>query len=114
MLDQSFSYAAAAGSRPGVTILTLTGPLTIGNIFALQAEMRTLKPPCLILDLTHVPYMDSAGLGVLMNAFVSAQGDGRKLLLANVNQRVLSLFEMTRVESILPIFPSVQTAEAQA
>jgi anti-anti-sigma factor len=114
MLEQGFSYSTAAGSRPGVTILTLTGPLTLSNIFQLQAEIRSLKPPCLIVDLAQVPYMDSAGLGVLMNAFVSAQDGGRKVLLANVNDRLRALFEMTRVDSILHVAGSVEAAEGEA
>ena len=114
MLEQEFSYATSDGTKPGVTILTLDGPFTIGNIFQIQSDLRTLKPPCLIVDFAGVPYMDSAGLGVIMNAFVSAQGGGRKVFVANVNDRIRSLLEMTRVDRVLEVCESVQAAEAQA
>lgn len=114
MLDQGLTYTTSEGSKPGVTILKLTGPFTIGNMFQLQAEMRTMTPDCTIVDLSSVPYMDSAGLGVLMNAFVSAQSHGRKFFLVGVNERIRSLLEMTRVESLLQICDSVEAAEAQA
>ena len=114
MLEQGFRYSASDGSKPGVAVLTLEGPFTISNIFELQAEIRNVRPPCLILDLAGVPYMDSAGLGVIMNAFVSAQSGGRKLLLVHVNERIQSLFEMTKVDSLLPTYMSLEAAEANA
>lgn len=111
MLEQGFTYTTSEGSRPGITILTLEGPFTIGNIFQLQTDLRNLRPACLIMDLKGVPYMDSAGLGVIMNAFVSAQSGGRKLRLVHVNERVQSLLEMTKVDSLLPSYNSLEAAE---
>lgn len=114
MLEEGFTYSTADGSKPGVTILTLAGPFTLANIFQVQSDLRGLKPPCLVMDLAQVPYMDSAGLGVIMNAFVSAQGGGRKVVLANVNERIRSLLEMTRVDAVLQVCESVEAAEAQS
>lgn len=114
MLEQGLTYTTAQGSKPGVTILALTGPFVIANMFQLQSELRTLQPACLIVDMASVPYMDSAGLGVLMNSFVSAQSHGRKFLLAGVNERIRSLFEMTQVDSIFRMYDSVQSAESEA
>ena len=85
MLDKELSYITSPGAKEGTVILTLDGPFTLSNIFKFQGELRALKPPCLIMDMTSVPYMDSAGLGVIMNYFVSAQGGGRKFYLVGVN-----------------------------
>jgi anti-anti-sigma regulatory factor len=49
-----------------------------------------------------------------MNYFVSAQSAGRKLLLAGVNERVHSLFEMTKVDSVLHAYNTVEAAQAEA
>ena len=70
-----------------------------------------MTPACLILDLSGVPYMDSAGLGVIMNYFVAAQDDHRKFLLAGVNERIVALLEMTKVDQVLILYPSVEAAE---
>jgi anti-sigma B factor antagonist len=91
----------------------LQGPFTIEDIFGIQSDLRSLKPPCLIIDLAGVPFMDSSALGVIMNAFVSAQGSGRKVLLANLSDRVRTLLETTRVDRVLPVFESVAAAESQ-
>src|SRR5947209_8031297 len=114
MLEQELSYTVSDGAREGVVVLALQGPFTLGNMFKLQSELRDITPPCLIMDLAAVPYMDSAGLGVLMNYFVSAQGHDRKLLLTGVSDRIRSLFEMTKVDGLLKICDSIEAAEASA
>ena len=93
-------------------ILQLVGPLTLSTIFGFQNELRAATPGVLILDLSETPYIDSAGLGLIMNYYVSAMDHGRKLLLAGVNERVKALLEMTKVQSVLTSFPSVAEAEA--
>ena len=93
-------------------ILKLAGPLTISTIFGFQNELRAMTPEVLIVDLSETPYMDSAGLGLIMNSYVSAQDHQRKLLLAAVNERIQALFEMTKVSGVLPVFATVEAAEA--
>lgn len=103
-----------ADGRDGVIVLALNGPLTLQNIFAFQDEVARHEPPLLIIDLTESPYMDSAGLGSLMNAYVHAQKNGRKLVLAGANMRVNALLEMTKVHLILKNYATVAEAKATA
>jgi anti-anti-sigma factor len=112
MRDEPLAVTAKSGLHEGTTILMLQGPLTLPNTFDLQRDLAERKPPVLIFDLTESPYMDSAGLGLLMNYYVSAEKNGRKVLLAGVNQRIHALFEMTRVHLILKNYPTVADAEA--
>lgn len=112
MRDEPLTHSFTAGERDGTTILKLSGPLTISTMFGFQDELRAVKAKVLIIDLSETPYMDSAGLGLIMNSHVSAQDQGRKLLLAGVNERVKALFEMTKVQAVLTSFPSVAEAEA--
>jgi anti-anti-sigma factor len=114
MLDKELSYTTSDGAKEGTVVLTLDGPFTLGNMFQLQDDLRMMKPACLIMDLTSVPYMDSAGLGVIMNYFVSAQGAGRKFFLVGVNDRLRALLEMTKVDSVLRMCDSVEAAQALA
>ena len=114
MLDKELSYTTSNGAKEGMVVLALDGPFTLGNMFQLQDNLRMMKPACLIMDLTSVPYMDSAGLGVIMNYFVSAQSAGRKFFLVGVNDRLRALLEMTKVDSILRVCDTVETAQALA
>ena len=92
--------------------MKLTGPLTLQNIFEFQNELATNKPPMMIFDLSDVPYMDSAGIGVLINYYVSAERNGRKMALAGVNERVDALLVLTKVQKLLRSFSTVDEAVA--
>jgi anti-anti-sigma factor len=81
-------------------------------MLSFQSEFRSLRPAVLILDLSGTSYMDSAGLGLIMNAHVAAEAGKRKFLVAGTNGRVQSLMELTKVTRVLPMFPSVDAAEA--
>jgi anti-sigma B factor antagonist len=95
----------------GQRVLCLRGPLTMENLPSFQnAIRREENAPTVILDLSDVPYMDSAGLGSLVSAYVTRQKATRRIALSGVNERVLKLFETTRVEPLFLIFPTLDDA----
>lgn len=106
------TFTQRPGSRDGIEILSISGPFTLGNMFQLQRALQELHPPYLIFDLSQVPYMDSAGLGLLVNFYVAAQKNGRKMAVVGASQRIMALFEMTKVDSLLKLYPTVEAAEA--
>jgi anti-anti-sigma factor len=112
MRDEPLAVTATSGKHNDVTILALKGPLTLQNTFDFQHDLAQHKPAVLILDLTDSPYMDSAGLGLLMNCYVSAEKNGRTLLLAGTNERIHALLQMTKVHLILKSYPTAADAEA--
>ncbi len=112
MRDQTLTYALSAGSRGDTFIMTVTGPLTSSTLAAFEREFMVTRPRVLILDLTGVPYMDSAGLGVLMKFYVSAKNNHRELIFAGVSRRVDALLELTQVKPLIRNFATVQDAEA--
>ena len=103
------------GASADTEIFALTGPLTLRNMFDFQSELRGSTPAKLtIFDLSGVPYMDSAGMGLVMNHYVNCQQRGAKFVVAAANGRVMDLFKVTKVDSVLPLAASVEAAEAQA
>ena len=85
--------------------------LTLATFFAFQDAVRQQQADGLILALDGVPYMDSAGLGTILGAYVSCQRQGRKFALAGVTRRVLTLFEVARVDTLVPRFDTVEAAK---
>jgi anti-sigma B factor antagonist len=79
-------------------ILKLTGPLTIATLFEFQSLVRTNTSPKLIIDFTGVPYVDSAGVGALVGAYVRHQREGHGITLAGVNDRVRGTLKVTQVD----------------
>jgi anti-anti-sigma factor len=114
MRDEPMTHSSTPGTKEGITVLKLSGPLTMLTMFGFQNDFRNMKPKVLIVDLSETTYMDSAGLGLLVNYFVSAEDDGRKLLLTGVNDRIKALFEMTKVHEVLKCYPTGADAEASA
>jgi len=72
--------------------------------------VRRESAPTMILDLTGVPYLDSSGLGSLVSACTSCAKSGRRIALTGVNRRVLKVFEITKVEQIFLMFPTLGDA----
>jgi len=80
------------------------------TLFEFQDAVRKQQAKGLILDLGGVPYMDSAGLGAILGAYVSCQRNGRKFALAGVTRRVLTLLEVTKVDTLVPRFDTLEAA----
>jgi len=94
----------------GRGVLLLRGPLVNENLPDFQNAIRRENVPTMILDLSGVPYIDSAGLGSLVSAYVSRHKSGQRTVLAGVNARIIHLLEITRMAQLFPIFPSLADA----
>jgi len=114
MPDQPLLVEESPGSREGIRVLRLSGPLTLSNVFDFQSKVRADNSRALILDFTAVPLADSAGIGALVGAYVSRQTDGRTLGLVGVNQRIHQALEVTRVDNFFRFFGTVAEAEQAA
>jgi anti-anti-sigma factor len=110
MPKDQLDYSFQTTSNPRCTVLTLQGGLTLSHIFELQNQLRDVDADLLILDCTALEYMDSAGLGVVVNFYVSQSNTGRKVAIVGVSERVWALFTSTRVDQFFPRFPSVEAA----
>ncbi len=117
--SSKFAIERNQGKAPGTVIFRLSGPFTardmygslspneLRNTFESEVGGDTLH----ILDLTEVPYVDSAGLGMLVSHYVRCQDRGVRLVAAGVSARVLQLFEMTKVDGFFPRVASVEEAD---
>jgi anti-sigma B factor antagonist len=102
------------GPKEGQRILRLTGPLVMTTLFDFQSRVRTDNSRTLIMDFTKVPYVDSAGIGALVGAYVTHQKDGRSLALVGVSARIHNALQVTRVEQFFRFFDTMADAENAA
>lgn len=65
----------------------------------------------IVLDLQHVNFIDSSGLGAIVSCLKSL-GDQGALVLCNIGGAVSSLFELTRMDRKFKIFRSQEEAVA--
>jgi anti-sigma B factor antagonist len=102
-------FSAATGSG----VLCFHGPLVKENVYSFQNALRREEASeSMILDFTEVPYMDSSGLGSLVNAYFSRQKAGRRVALTGVNDRVYKLLQITKLEKQFLIFSTIDEAVA--
>ncbi|QKG24586.1 STAS domain-containing protein [Actinomadura verrucosospora] len=107
-----------------LAIVTLIGDLDIASAAHLRGHLAALLADGadhLILDFTHIEFVDSNGLSVLAGVHSLLQpttraetddrnGDTGTLAVAAVNQRVRQVLRTTGFTRIIPIYPSVETA----
>ena len=108
---ESLRIEDQTGSQPGQRILSLDGALVMTTMFEFQAMVRADQSRSLIIDFTNVPYVDSAGIGALVGAYVTRQHGGRSLALVGVSERIHNALKVTRVEQFFRFFDSVSAAE---
>ncbi len=109
-MEAALTIDIVAAKDGTAAIVRLAGPVVIAHLFPLQTALRKQTASVVVVDLNEVPYMDSSGLGALLNCYVSLERNGRKLALAGVNERIQALLDLTRVTGILTIYPDVETA----
>ena len=109
-MDESLVVEKFHGSLDSQRVFRLSGPLTFETLPPLQNALRVETANSVFLDLTDVPYVDSAGLGSLVTASVSCSKTGRQLILSGVQPRVQRVFHITGVHRLFLIFDNIQDA----
>jgi len=114
MLQQSLVIEDVAGSQDGQRILSLIGPLVLATLFEFQSKVRADTSKTLIVDFSKVPFVDSAGIGALVGAYVTHTKNGRNLFLVGVSERIHQALAVTRVEQFFRFFDSLTAAQQAA
>ena len=68
-------------------------------------------PSLVVLDLSRVDFIDSSGLGAIVAAMKN-MGQERKLALAGLTPTVARVFQLTRMDSVFSVFPTLDGALA--
>jgi anti-anti-sigma factor len=112
MYNEPLTFEVVPGSTADVRIFRLHGPITLANLFDFQKTLNAGTETVTIIDFTESEYMDSAGLGALLNYYVSAKRRGRFLRLVGVNYRVAELLKLSSSQTLVKTYETVAAAEA--
>jgi anti-sigma B factor antagonist len=100
-----------------VAIVTVTGDITLnreGNVL-LKDKLQSLLHQGyknLLLDLSGVSYVDSAGLGEMIHAYVSTKNRGGSLRLLHLTKRIRDLLVVTKLLTVFDAYESEADALA--
>jgi anti-anti-sigma factor len=108
---EQLTIESMSGSQEGTRIIRLSGPFTLQGVIDFQSIFRTGNYPVTLIDLSEVPYMDSAALGAIISVHTSSQTHRREYALTGVAQRLRTIIEIAGVGDILITFPSLAEAE---
>jgi len=99
--------------RDGVLIIRPIGELTAQNAPNLRAlfdQHITAASPSLVLDAGELQYMDSAGLGALVSGLHRAREFAGHFLIANLQDEVRGIFELTKMDHLFKIKADIDSA----
>ncbi|HLF95867.1 MAG TPA: STAS domain-containing protein [Methylococcaceae bacterium] len=104
----------AAEKRNGKTLLSLKEErLDAHNSGELKDYLQRLLESgsnAVVIDLSDVRFIDSSGLGALLSGYKNATLRQGSLVLAGLQSRVQSMFELTRLHRVFDIYPNLQEA----
>jgi anti-anti-sigma factor len=68
----------------------------------------------IILDFNRLDYMNSSGIGLLVTLLVRVQRQGQRLMAIGLNEHYRQIFELTRLNEAIQVFPDEEAALAEA
>ncbi len=92
-----------------VTVVAVEGQLIVGNRQELkQKVLEELEngERKFVVDFDQTGYIDSSGLGVLVSLSKKIREQGGELRLANLNEDLRTLFELTKLDTLFKIADS--------
>ncbi len=100
----------------GVVIIALSGKIMGGpeageineqiNNFIDKGKIN------IIIDLKHVEWMNSSGLGILIGVITTLKNNNGKMVLTNVSERILNLLKITKLINVFEIEQDFDSAIA--
>ena len=98
------------GSNSQLAVFKLQGKLSLETVSNFLQTMRPERAPELVLDMSGVNFLDSAGIGALAQLFVHRRGRGQKFALAALTQQAKAVMEVAGLLKLLPAYASVTDA----
>jgi anti-anti-sigma factor len=96
-------------------IFSPQGRLDASNAPAAEREVLVLfetAGPSVVLDVSRLDYLSSAGLSVLLVATKTARTKGGKAVLVGAKPAVLEIFKMSGLDKIIPLVDNIDSALA--
>jgi anti-anti-sigma factor len=98
----------------GIAVVTISGRLVLGKdeerLETVTGELIKQGQKRFVFDISALDYADSSGIGTLVACLTNIKKAGGDLRMAGANVRMMRLFQMTGVQSLISLYPTVAAA----
>jgi stage II sporulation protein AA (anti-sigma F factor antagonist) len=105
MLHTDYGYETKLRDR--LLVITLYGEIDHHSAVGLREDLDALilreRPLRLVLDLSRIEFMDSAGLGLLMGRYRLMRELGGEMAVDRPNERILKILRLSGMERFFEI-----------
>ncbi|MDD5438800.1 MAG: STAS domain-containing protein [Candidatus Omnitrophica bacterium] len=98
----------------GVYVAAISGRIDSNNYTTFEDEMQPvlgLSPRILVLDMTGLDYISSAGLGVIFHARKVVESNGGSLVMSNLQPQIRKVFEIVKALPKESVFESIEEVD---
>ncbi len=64
----------------------------------------------IVIDFGNISYVDSTGLGIILRGYKTVKNAGGDIKIASLNERMSSLLEITKLNTIIDLYDNADTA----
>jgi anti-anti-sigma factor len=100
--------------REGVAAISLSGHMTIGSadeaIQGLVEDLLRQEKKTIIFDISDVTSLDSTGIGHFIASYNKIAAVGGDMRIAGASGRVLSTFQISKLDTVFPFYLTVGDA----
>ena len=95
----SFSITQQQSAQPDTSILLPHGLLNMNVLSGFHVAMKAVAAKHIIVDLSGIPHMDSAGLGAFLTLHAALRKESRTLALTLPTKRVPMSISLTKADT---------------
>lgn len=99
-------------STDAVAVYLPKGKFSLETVTEAMQQLRAEPAQHLILDMSAVNFLDSAGVGSLVSLFVNRRSHGKSFALAALTQQGNAVVTVAGLQKLLPIHKTVEEALA--
>jgi anti-sigma B factor antagonist len=110
----SMSLKITSTEVEGVSLVALNGRIVLGEESnALREKLKSLiaaGKQKIVLNMAEIGYIDSAGLGTLVAAHLSAKNAGASIRLCNLGQKFHEVLQLTKLLTVFDVYDTEAAA----
>jgi anti-sigma B factor antagonist len=110
MSTSTLTLASHETQPNGPKVVELNGNLNLETVAGFNRELREESAPALLLDFTNVQWLDSAGVGAMVQLLVRRAKTGQGLAIAGLSPRNRAVLEVAQVLKLFNVFQSADDA----